>query len=55
MMTATYSVGLNNMFPSDMQFKQAFICEALIGLFTNFFATFLFEKFFAYVKVRCEC
>ena len=40
------------MCPSDMQFKQTFICEVLRGLFTNFFATFLFAKFFTYVKVK---
>ena len=40
------------MCPSDMQFKQTFICEVLRELFTNFFATFLFAKFFTYVKVR---
>ena len=40
------------MCPSDMQFKQTFICEVLRGLFTNLSATFLFAKFFTYVKVR---
>ena len=84
MLAATYSRGLNNIFPlqtkkgfyksllifdlvnnlsfiifhhfflcpSDIEFKQTFICEVLRVLFTNFFATFLFAKFFTYVKVR---
>ena len=38
--------------PSDMEFKQTFICEVLKGLFTNFFATFMSAKFFPCVKVK---
>ena len=33
-------------------FHHFFLCEVLRVLFTNFFATFLFAKFFTYVKVR---